>query len=426
VTFAYPMPRLPKYLLLACLVRVVLAAHAMAVVDWHQTGDISFYYDLASLSDQGAYPFLHFWTEYPPLFPWLITGVYRVLQVLGFSAPQQFAYAFTSLFLGIELVNIALIYSLVRRARGARAARWASVVYASCPTLVCVSSGWFDPLAVLFTLSAVRALHSKRATTTGVLIALGILTKIFPGAVLLAVPITLGWRGARRVCIAMLATLSAVILPLALVRADLLLASAASMMTRGPWETLPAIASGYYGWGLQPPLEERFSAATAFAAHTTPRLLMLLPESILMLAIAAAVIALRQRLVQPQHVHVLVAIGVTTFLIGNKGFSPQFVSWLIPVVLLAWPNAIGLAYVALLSAHSLVYDYTVFPAMYGYYLDRNTTFAHMAAVVTLSVVVRTALMVWIAGHMFWEIARAGECLRPIVVPVRLRLAMSAR
>lgn len=431
----------PRYLLIAWVVRLIIAAHSMAVVDWQQTGDIPFYFELVSMSDDGWYPSLHFWTEYPPLFPLLITGLYRELLLLGLHQPQQFATAFSSVFTAVELVNIALVYSLVRRAKGERASRWAAAIYAGCPTLVSVSSGWFDPLAVLFTLAAVRALGSKRATTAGVLIGLGILTKIFPGVLLLAAPIALGWRGASRLGAAMLATLAIVIVPLAAIRPDLLLATVVSMVTRGPWETLPAIVSGYYGWGLQPPLDERFSAASAFATHTTPTLLSLLPESIFVLALAAAWMTYRQRSTQPHQLHLVAALGVTTFLIGNKGFSPQFVSWLIPFVLIAWPNAIGLAYVALLSAHNMVYDYAVFPSMSGYYIERRVAFETMTTIVTLSVVIRTLLMLSIAAHMFRDVARMCEWPRPMRmrmpmpeplrvalmrVPEPLRLALSAR
>src|SRR4029077_1606997 len=144
------------------------------------------------------------------------------------------------------LVNLVLVYRLARHANGERAARLAAAVYAGCPALVFVSSGWFDPLAVLFLLLALQALTSKRAETAGVLIGLGILTKIFPGVLLLAAPLALGWRGTGRLLIAMGGALSVVLVPLLLIRADLLLASLASLVTRGPWETLPAILTGYY------------------------------------------------------------------------------------------------------------------------------------------------------------------------------------
>ncbi|MFB0546588.1 MAG: hypothetical protein ACETWB_06735, partial [Anaerolineae bacterium] len=36
----------------------------------------------AGLSDRGLYPFVNYWWEYPPLFPWLAVAIYRLSAVI--------------------------------------------------------------------------------------------------------------------------------------------------------------------------------------------------------------------------------------------------------------------------------------------------------------------------------------------------------
>jgi uncharacterized membrane protein len=381
---------------LVLMVRAVLAAPG----DWNHAGDIGFYYQLAQLSDRGFYPFIQFWTEYPPVFPFLVTGFYRFASVVGLAAPGLFTIAVQALLAAVDIGNLVLVYQLVRFAHGERAARFAAALYAVCPALVFFSSGWFDPLAVLFSLAALYALVSKRPTLAGFLIALGVLTKIYPGVLLVVAPAALGWRGARRASITMLATLGVVLAPLAMVRGDLLFASFASMATRPPWETVPALMSGNYAWGIQPQLEERFTAATAFVQSGSPVLLTLVPETLVLVAIGAGWLAWNRGRTATRDLFALAALAVVMFLLGNKGFSPQFIVWIIPLILLVWPNRVGLAYLVALSAHFMFYDQVAFPAMHGYFEDGNGSFERVVALEWESVIVRTGLMVCVAVHLF--------------------------
>ncbi|MGN6755910.1 MAG: hypothetical protein ACTHMJ_05905 [Thermomicrobiales bacterium] len=40
--------------------------------------DYWFYQSLGRLSNLGFYPYIHYWLEYPPVFPWLAVAVYRI------------------------------------------------------------------------------------------------------------------------------------------------------------------------------------------------------------------------------------------------------------------------------------------------------------------------------------------------------------
>ena len=401
------------YLALVAGVRLLLVIHHVLtdVVDLDHAGDIPFYFQMVQLSDRGLYPFLHFWTEYPPVFPLLITGLYRGLAFIGLNTLQGFTVAFQAVFFGIEAANMVLLFHLVRRVHGERPARFATAIYAGCPALVFFSSGWFDPLAVLFSLGAIFALSTRRTTAAGILVGLGILTKIYPGVLLVAVPVALDWRETRRAVAATLGTLAAILVPLLLVRGDLLLASFASMVTRPPWETVQALLIGNYAWGTVPDPEQRFTAASAFVSSGTPFLLTVVPATVLAFAVLGSWLALKNE--NERNVYAVATLAVTAFLLANKGFSPQFTTWIIPMILLVWPNRTGLVYVALFSLHFLAYDRVVFPAMHAYFETGQITFEAMTPLVWISVLSRTLLLAAIALHLLRKIGSPAAGLTSV-------------
>ncbi|MDQ3812050.1 MAG: DUF2029 domain-containing protein [Chloroflexota bacterium] len=395
-----------SFLWLVVALRLLLSGRTVLNAPHTLTGDIEFYFNTARLSDSGFYPFIHFWVEYPPVFPALLSGLYRLLAALGMADLEWFAAVYAFLMSGVDLVNLVLVYRLVQRVRGERAARWAGMIYAGCPALVWVNAGWFDALAVLTMLGAVLALLDRRPIVAGVLIGLGAATKLFPVVLILAAPAVLGRPGTLRLAAAAGGVVAAMLAPLALIRSDLLVASFASMAVRGPWETIPALLSGYYGWGRMPLLAERFTAESAFVSTPTPVWLSLLPQAVLLVAVWAAWRVCRRGQPQPRDVCAVAALAVITFVLGNKGYSPQFVAWLVPVIVMAWPNRSGLAYVGLLSAHTLAYGQLVFPMMLSFYQGGEGVLEEVAIMVTVSVLLRTAVMAIMAANLCWDIIRS--------------------
>jgi len=52
--------------------------------------DFTFYRLLASYASQGFYPSVHYWMEYPPLFPWISVGIYQLSLLLpGWAGPLE-------------------------------------------------------------------------------------------------------------------------------------------------------------------------------------------------------------------------------------------------------------------------------------------------------------------------------------------------
>jgi hypothetical protein len=394
---------------LALALRLFLVAAGFAVGLW-KAGDSTYYFAVGARSELGQYPYLHFWMEYPPALPLLAVALYRVLASLELAAEATFAASFAGLMCAIDLVNLVLLHRLVRRVHGLRPAAAAALVYAGLPPVVWFGFGWFEPMAVLMLLAALAALLDRRLTAAGVLIGAGVLVKLFPGVLLLVVPAVAGWRGTRQVLLAALAVITLVLLPLALLRDDLLIASFASMATRQPWESLPALVAGDYRFGKVLPLDARGSAMTAFDVGG-PSLgpVPLLAQAVL--AIATLAVALGRTSVgraSPRRVCLMLALALSVLLLTSKGFSAQFVVWLIPVILLGWPNRVGIFYCLLLSLHTAGYYTVVLPTLTAYYREGHGSLEQVAIVSWLSVGARTLVLGVLAGHLLTHLSARTE------------------
>ena len=72
-------------------------------------GDYRHYYNLARLSEQGYYTYLHFWYEFPPLFPYLSLGVYIIASSFS-SEFHAYAMLLAIVLLIFEVGNFILVY----------------------------------------------------------------------------------------------------------------------------------------------------------------------------------------------------------------------------------------------------------------------------------------------------------------------------
>ena len=77
-------------------------------------GDFPYYYELAAYLDQGYLPFIHYWSEYPPVFPFLSVGIYQFVRLFkgGHSA---FVYLMAQVMLAFNTGNLILFIRLARR-----------------------------------------------------------------------------------------------------------------------------------------------------------------------------------------------------------------------------------------------------------------------------------------------------------------------
>jgi hypothetical protein len=376
-------------------------------------GDLGFYYDMVVMAQNGFHPFIDYWSEYPPLFPLLLVGSEQTFGPLLWRDAEGFSRVYLAFMTGVYVANLLLVWDLTRIAYGVREARTNVLVYSCCLPIAWFTIGWFDGLALLLLLLALRAFVAGGGRRAGVLIALGILVKIFPGVLLLAAPAALGRRGTFRLTLTLAAVLLVAVVPLALIRSDLLWATATSLMTRPAWETLPAVLSGNYLWGVVAPLAERFSAETA-RSNPSPYAGLSLALSLATAAstVAAAWYRTRRRNLRTADLYALVAFFVCALLLGSKGFSPQYLLWLLPLLLLVWPNRIGMMYMLGFSVYTFLYYYSWFPDLHaGYFNPQTISLEQVAHSAWSSALFRTALLLTTWSHLLINIIRLPSCTR---------------
>ena len=132
-------------------------------------GDFENFRLMLSLTNQGFLPLVDFWMEYPPVFPWLMLGIYRLsLLIPAWSTPGTWFYLLLSLFLvGVNGGSLVLFYGLGRRLWGQRQAVRLSWIYALLLIPLLTVFVGFDGLALLFLLWVVLLTLDRRPLGSG-------------------------------------------------------------------------------------------------------------------------------------------------------------------------------------------------------------------------------------------------------------------
>jgi hypothetical protein len=306
------------------------------------------YLPFAQWSDRGLYPFVNYWLEWPPLFAWLVVGVYRLsLLVPAWTDPRLWFNTFLGLsFLPFEVGNFILIYLLGQEMYDKGKALICALIYAGLFAPLYVWSGWNDSLPVFFLLLGLYLVIKRKGVAAGAVIGVGFWVKVIP---LLVLPVGLrvleGLRRKLRFLIACTITVILIGLPFALINARALWAFFANLVGRSSWETIWALLDGYYSYGVV--TADRLSLPSDFSTH---------PSSVPWLAVTIlfALILLwlyTRKIDYTSHVRCVALTGLTVslFMLYSKGYSPQFIVQLIPFAVLLLPNLRGVSYVILLE-----------------------------------------------------------------------------
>jgi hypothetical protein len=322
--------------------------------------DFTFYRLLASYASQGFYPAVHYWTEYQPLFPWIAVGVYRLSLLLpGWGDPGfWFNILLGLVFLLAETANLVLIYLIARQlygqgAPGRSQAIRIAWVYSLLFVPLLIMLGWFDVLGLTFLLVALYLTLVRRPLAGGAVAGVGFLVKLLP---IVVAPVAF-WREPtwRRRAILVAVTLLTIIilaLPFALLNPEYFALSWTINLKRSSWETVWALLEGYTSFGKAGG-GNRFDPAAAGAEQHPSTL----PWPLITLGFLLVYLWLWTRRTDWNDNRRAVAFtGLTVNLVTLylKGYSPQFVVWLLPFPILLLPGLRGIVYALLLSAVNLV------------------------------------------------------------------------
>lgn len=347
--------------------------------------DYPHYLRMARLSAQGDLPFLHFWLEYPPLFPWLPILAYWLSVWLP---PYPDAITWYQLALGLltlpfEAGSLLLAYDLARRLHGPEAALRCAWLLTTLFAPLYTWLGWLDGVAAFWLLLALWLALARRPGWAGVAAGIGFAVKLIPlaalpaawhasgradermeeaggvpasreGAAPLRHSVARSSASVRLVCGA-IAAVALTCLPFALANPTMFAASFGFMLGRPSWQTVWAALEGYFDPGFAPPYEARFEPATAYVpVHPS-----WLPWPLIGAVFVGGALWLWWRFrpgpgrasAAGRAVHLTLAL-LCLLLLFSKGWSPQFLTWLLPLVLVAMPDGRGLAWSTALTLNA--------------------------------------------------------------------------
>lgn len=307
---------------------------ALVPKDLYGAGDLPVYFEWAGLP---GLPFFDYWVEYPPVFAFLNAAIYRL------AGGQEFLYDF----LLVIIISLACTLSLVifqqiaARLYGEQNAFWRSLIFFGLITPLSYTWWYYDALPLFLMLAALLALLKQEDTKTGWLIAAGMLTKWFPGFLLASVVRFRSLKRAIKPVLISLASIGAILAALLIASPRMAGASLLSQLGRTSWQTVWAIADGNYMTGAFVPLEERTNPAAATFPRGNPAVissrLTLIPFALLGIWLFSRV---RNR--QPQSVIAFFGLTWLVFLLWSPGWSPQWILYLLPLILLTLPAEKGM------------------------------------------------------------------------------------
>jgi hypothetical protein len=348
--------------------------------------DFTFYRLLASYASQEFYPSVHYWMEYQPLFPWVPVGIYRLSLLLpGWGAPGfWFNLLLGTTFLLAETANLVLIYLIARRLYDQEVAVRVAWIYSLLFVPLLIMLGWFDVLGLTFLLLALYLVLVQRNLASGVVAGLGFLVKLVP---LVVVPVAFWreptWRRRAVLVAVTLLTIVVVALPFFLLNPELFSLSWTINFKRSSWETVWALLEGYTSFGKAGGANRFDPAAAGAEQHPST-----LPWTLITIGFALIYLWLWTRPTEWDDDRRAVAFtGLTVNLLTLylKGYSPQFLVWLLPFAILLLPGLRGVVYALLLSAVNLVESPLYF-----------TLLPDQPWLLTLAVLARTGLLILLA------------------------------
>jgi hypothetical protein len=305
--------------------------------------DYDYYYRLASWVDEGKLPYLHYWVEYPPLFPCLSVFLYLL-------APRYETYAagLALVQLLFEAGSLVLLYRIAQHALGEDWAERTTLVYALL--FAPLASWWlsFDAIATFFFLLAVERWLADRWMQSALAMGVGGLVKWFP---LLFLPVAVRFRRSWRKAVAFGLAASLVLIGvfglLAALSPTYTLASLRSLGQRASWQTVWALLDGNLGTGAYQ--ANRLDPVAATLPQGNPSVL---PSWLTTLLFGAIYLWLWLRMPgdgRPRQAVRFVALTVILFFLWSRGWSPQWLGMLTPLVLLSLPLERGALYIVVLT-----------------------------------------------------------------------------
>lgn len=387
------------------LLRLGLALLWRPIGLFERGSDVGAYEQRARLALQGLQPYLDYWVEYPPVFPWMASGLKLLSVPLG-GDEAAFQVLFSLAMVVFEAGILWLIHAIAVRIWDEPRGLVTAAAYAALFYPIYIANRHFEAIALFFLLLGMYLVMRERRHTASLVIALGVLTKLFPAAALPALLAGQSWKARGRLVALAVAAVAGALAPLAVTGREFFVASLQNMLMRPGWETVWALADGYFGFGWIH--RYRLATHTALEFNYTPDL----PAGAWWAAAGAvvalyAVLALRKSPLSPAAVVWTTGLALVAFALYLRGWSPQFMVWLLPFTLLAYPGGRGFLIATGLSVLALL----EYPAYFVLWSEHQWVLWIVVVARTLAILALGAVF----ARRLWREARSSKA-EPATAP----------
>ena len=211
----------------------------------------------------------------------------------------------------------------------------------------------FDSLMTFFLLLGVWYLIRKQETRSAVALAIGILVKFVPALVFGAIIRFRDTQTALRTIAISLGVVVLVYLPFFASNAELTTVSLTAQFGKASYQTVWAIVDGNYGTGNFGSVESHLTAEGVNEVGKNPAQI----PAWLRLGIAGAIglfVFVRTRRFDNIGLVAFVGITLIIFYLQSQGWSPQWLTQIIPLTLLVFPTREGVLVTVLLSLMAFI------------------------------------------------------------------------
>ncbi|HZY43460.1 MAG TPA: hypothetical protein VFF70_01825, partial [Anaerolineae bacterium] len=147
--------------------------------------DTNYYYRTAQLSDQGYYPFVNMWYEYPPIATYISQGVYSLTRSLPANGTldiryQVYSRLLSGLFLIFETGVLILIHRIAAKCWETVTADRLGWIYSVLSVPLFFWNASQNSVVVFFALWSIEAFLDSHQIRSAIALGLGIATKFTP------------------------------------------------------------------------------------------------------------------------------------------------------------------------------------------------------------------------------------------------------
>jgi hypothetical protein len=355
--------------------------------------DYHYYFQNAEFSEQGRYPFINMWTEYPPIATYAYIGAYRIARLtIPSLAIDNIGYLVYSKILGTMLLvfetgTLLFLFRISRIIWGTEKANWVAWVYSSLSLPLFFWNVNHNSILVFFLLLSIDLFLTRKWYSSSATLGLAIASK-YTAVFLLGSTIKFLWHQNRRKIIqyAIIAPLTTVMIfiPFILLGGwDWIVASFKSLAYVASWETIWAMIDGNWAEGTVGLLPTRIQLDKAGIINGNPSTIPELLKTAIFAVIYARFFFRPIKKLNPKTFIWFTTLTAMLFNLWSKGWSPQWGLMLIPLFLLSFPNKKGIALVISLTC-SVFLQWPISRALHSNFL------------LSIAIISRTLILIYVA------------------------------